>query len=95
MADKEEPSGLETKTFITGASDQEVNIGYSPAPVPFRDGMADGLTPGTTNTPGPYVAPDAEKSTSDGGEADGGTSASKTTASKTTASKTSTKTTGS
>lgn len=51
------PATLETKTFITGASDKEVQIGYSPAPVPFKDGMADGQTPGTTNTPGPYEAP--------------------------------------
>lgn len=94
MAAEEEPSGIETKTFITGASSAEVNIGYSPAPVPFDDGMADGKTPGTTNTPGRYVAPDAGESASTGEEtpADTGTAGKSAASKTTTASK---KTTGS
>lgn len=82
MAATDKPEGLESKTFISGASGNEVNIGYSPTAVPFKDGMADGLTPGTTNTPGPYEAP-----------AEGGGTASKSTATKTSG-KTGTKTTG-
>lgn len=57
------PEGLETKDTggehvrIAGAMGEERLVGYSPAAVPNRDGMADGLTPGVTNTPGPYEAP--------------------------------------
>lgn len=57
------PEGMETKDTggehvrIAGAVGDERQIGYSPAAVPNPDGMADGFTPGTTNTPGPYEAP--------------------------------------
>ena len=72
------PEGFETKTAMPG---------YVPAPVPFDNGMADGLTPGTSNTPGPYVTPDSGEDetgpeTSTGAKSARGASATKTTAAK-------------
>lgn len=66
MATESKPENMETKDTktgpdgvprIQGANSDERLIGYTPAAVPNPDGMADGRTPGVTNTPGPYEAP--------------------------------------
>lgn len=55
------PDNLETKANVPG---------YVPAPTPFDNGMSDGLTPGTTNTPGKYVAPGSEEDTAGASESE-------------------------
>ena len=62
------PNDMETKDLavgpdgvprVRGVSGDERLIGYSPSPELTGDGVADGRTPGVSNSPGKYEAPTA------------------------------------